>query len=64
MPIVPLTSCAGKTLDKIRAMKDRGEFDVRLSLADFQDAVKRIQPSVSLSDCDKYEKCSSKFGSV
>jgi hypothetical protein len=45
-------------------MKDRGEFDVRLSLADFQDAVKRIQPSVSLSDCDKYEKCSSEFGSV
>ena len=64
MPIVPLTSCAGKTPDEIRAMKDRGELDVRLSLADFQDAVKRIQPSVSLSDCDKYEKCSSEFGSV
>ena len=36
----------GKSPDDIRRMKERGELEVSLRLSDFEDAIRRIQPSV------------------
>eukprot|EP01047_Picozoa_sp_COSAG01_P020428 COSAG01_NODE_1163_length_11454_cov_3.546808_3_plen_82_part_00 len=54
----------GKSPDDIRRMKERGELEVSLRLSDFEDAIRRIQPSVSGMDSARYEAWAAEFGST
>ena len=57
-------SIAGKSAEEVRRMKERGELDVSVSYRDFEDAIRRIQPSVSSRDAARYEEWTAAHGSV
>ncbi|KAG2313717.1 hypothetical protein Bca52824_025274 [Brassica carinata] len=55
---------AGKTRDEIKNMSKDDISNDPVAMCDFEEAIKKVQPSVSSSDIEKYEKWFSEFRSA
>ncbi|CAN8233429.1 unnamed protein product [Cochlearia groenlandica] len=55
---------AGKTRDEIKNMSKDDISNDPVAMCDFEEAIKKVQPSVSSSDIEKHEKWLSEFGSA
>ncbi|CAN6845868.1 unnamed protein product [Brassica oleracea] len=55
---------AGKTRDEIKNMSKDDISNDPVAMCDFEEAIKKVQPSVSSSDIEKHEKWFSEFGSA
>ncbi|XP_010429977.1 PREDICTED: katanin p60 ATPase-containing subunit A1 isoform X2 [Camelina sativa] len=55
---------AGKTRDEIKNMSKDDISNDPVAMCDFEEAIRKVQPSVSSSDIEKHEKWLSEFGSA
>ncbi|CAH2067982.1 unnamed protein product [Thlaspi arvense] len=55
---------AGKTRDEIKNMSKDDISNDPVAMCDFEEAIKKVQPSVSSSDIEKHEKWFNEFGSA
>ncbi|KFK42431.1 hypothetical protein AALP_AA2G255400 [Arabis alpina] len=55
---------AGKTRDEIKNMSKDDISNDPVAMCDFEEAIKKVQPSVSASDIEKHEKWFNEFGSA
>jgi katanin p60 ATPase-containing subunit A1 len=55
----------GLSIDEIKAIKERNELELLpAKMEDFSETLKRVSPSVSKNDLEKYEKWMQEFGST
>lgn len=55
---------AGKTRDEIKNMSKEDISKDPVAMCDFEEALKKVQPSVSAADIERHEKWLSEFGSA
>lgn len=55
---------AGKTRDEIKNMSKEDISKDPVAMCDFEEALKKVQPSVSAVDIERHEKWLSEFGSA
>lgn len=55
---------AGKTRDQIKNMSKEEISKDPVAMCDFEEAIAKVQPSVSSTDIEKHEKWFSEFGSA
>lgn len=55
---------AGKTRDEIKSMSKDDISKDPVAMCDFEEAISKVQPSVSAADIERHEKWFSEFGSA
>lgn len=55
---------AGKTRDEIKSMAKDNISNDPVAMCDFEEALRKVQPSVSATDIERHEKWLSEFGSA